>query len=123
MAADEVLRRLTDQARGSMADFVTISRGRVKLDLKKAAELGKLHLIKKLTDDGKGIRIELYDSKAALELIGKHHKLFVERSSLEGPDGGPIQHAVGAAVVVVPSKAGVDEWAQQASKHQAPKAE
>src|SRR5687767_976523 len=50
MEADEVIRRMTDQARSTMADFIKIDTdGNPTLDLKKAQRLGKLHLIKKIS--------------------------------------------------------------------------
>lgn len=101
MSADEVLVRLTEHARGTMADFVDIKTG--ALDLKKADDAGKMHLLKKYirttsttrTDEGSEITddhisLELYDAQAALVDLGKHHKLFTERHEHSGPDGGPI---------------------------------
>jgi phage terminase small subunit len=76
MSADEVLVRLADHARGSMDDFLDIN-GDINLSL--ARDNGKLHLLKSRSVTKEGERIELYDSQAALALIGKHHGLFVER--------------------------------------------
>ncbi len=73
MAANEVLARLADQARGTMEDFLYIGpKGKVKLDLSKAARSGKLHLLHKYSK-GKGgiINIELYDAQHALEQLAK----------------------------------------------------
>lgn len=85
MSADEVKVRLTEQARGSMADFVDAET--LKIDLETADKLGKLHLLKsfshttgQFTDT---VKIELYDAQAALALIGKMHKMFVDRSEVE----------------------------------------
>lgn len=87
MDADEVLVRITDHARGTMADFFTIGeeeimierrqRGDIietetvrrkvaRLDLEKAANANKLHLIKSYSLTDKGQRIELYDAQVAL---------------------------------------------------------
>lgn len=103
MGADEVLARLADEARGSMADFMTIHESPLvkpggipikdhegkpiiryfpELDLKKAEERGKLHLIKKLTYTAHGPSIELYDAQAAKQLLGKHHGLFKENDNI-----------------------------------------
>ena len=79
MSADEVLLRLADQARSSLADFVHLAEdGQIKISLAKA---DKLHLIRKisLTAEG-GLQIELYDSQSALKLIGQHHRLFGTRN-------------------------------------------
>lgn len=92
MSADEVLFRLADQARGSMEDFINIETliteegGFVddySVSLEKAARLGKLHLIKKISVGPEKVTIELHDSQAALKLIGQHHKLFSMRHSLD----------------------------------------
>jgi len=77
MSADEVLDRLADQARNSIDDFLDDD-GR--LDLLKARAAGKLHLVKKLSSTQQGTTIELYDAQAALALLGRTHKLFVDRS-------------------------------------------
>src|ERR1700694_3089145 len=68
MAADDVLRQLTDYAQANIADFLTIDAdGNAQIDLDKARTLGKLHLIKKIkTQKTGGAEIELYDSLAAL---------------------------------------------------------
>lgn len=88
MTADEVLARLADQARGTIADFMV----RNDLDLAAARENGKLHLIKKIkrttrSDDDDNLyttlEIELYDAQAALVHIGRHHKLFTDRVIVE----------------------------------------
>jgi phage terminase small subunit len=78
MSADEVLVRLTEHARGSMADFVDPATD--QLNLVKAEAAGRLHLIKsfkhtkgQFTDT---ISIELYDAQNALVNLGKHLKLF-----------------------------------------------
>lgn len=109
MSADEVLTRLTDHARGSIADFIDVSApstdleqatdvqdahaivGGWRLSLVKAEKADKLHLIKKLKSGQWGPEIELYDAQAALALLGKHHKLFADRVEHTGADGGPIQ--------------------------------
>lgn len=107
MLADEVLMRLAEQARGSMADFVRFdAEGNVIPDLQTAAFMGKLHLVKRLKikqrtysiGDDEPIPVtetttefELYDAQAANALLGKHHGLFVERTEHTGANGGPIQ--------------------------------
>lgn len=96
MGADEVLARLSDQARGSLDDFIDVSEpghgiegatdvieakaiaGGWKLNLVKAEQRGKLHLLKKIKSGQWGPEIELYDAQAALALLGRHHKLFTD---------------------------------------------
>ncbi len=79
MDTDEVLLRLADHARATMADF--IDPAREELDLARAEQRGKLHLVKKFTKStGKveTVSIELYDAQAALVQIGRYHKLFTD---------------------------------------------
>lgn len=95
MSADEVLVRLADQARSSMADFVEVDdAGQIKVSL---AQAGKLHLVKKisLTAEG-GLQIELYDAQGALKLIGQHHKLFTQKHAVEIPDLRSLPDAIHA---------------------------
>lgn len=61
-----------------------------RIDLVKAEKAGKLHLLKKVKQTDRGLEVELHDAMDALELIGKHHKLFTDRVSLENPDGTPL---------------------------------
>lgn len=60
------------------------------LNLSKAQRRGKLHLLAELGYTEHGPKFKLHDPLAALQLLGKHHKLFVERQELSGPDGGGI---------------------------------
>lgn len=82
MAADEVLARLGDQARGTMEDFFYIGpKGKVTIDLAKAARAGKLHLLHRYSK-GKGgmVSFELYDAQAALVQIAKLLGLYPKES-------------------------------------------
>lgn len=88
MPANEVLKRLGDFARASMADFLDFDEvGIPFLDLKKAKDRGVLHLIKKLNYDKDGAlrSIELHDSRAATVDLGRVHGLFKDRVLLEKP--------------------------------------
>lgn len=100
MSANEVLQRLASMARGDMGDFLDVnSMGIFNLDLAKAKELGLLHLVKKVKDrsvmtmkmgaDGVEVEtethnfeVELHDAQAALVHLGRHHKLFTDRSEV-----------------------------------------
>lgn len=93
MTADEVLFHLAEIARADL-DEVTDSLG--NLDMKKARDAGKTRLIKKVRQrtittsdrDGEGsdiseTEVEMHDRLKALELLGKHHKLFTDKSEVE----------------------------------------
>lgn len=89
MPAGEVLSRLADHARATMADF--IDPVNETLDLAKAERANKLHLLKKFsrTDGEKSthVSIELHDAQAALVQLGKHHGLFRDRVEHSGEVG------------------------------------
>jgi len=84
MGADEVLVRLSEQARASMADFVSPDTDSISLI--KAEAAGKLHLIKKFThtvsEKSENTSIELYDAQAALVQLGRAHGLFLDRTDV-----------------------------------------
>ena len=86
MSAKEVLWRLSEQGRANMADFAHVTSADDLQDvngelIKKfertitADSLGRIH---------EKIKIELYDGQKALELIGKHHKVFTEKHEVSG---------------------------------------
>lgn len=79
--AGEILALLTDYMRADIGDFFDIiPPGRVAiLNLEKAKERGKLHLIKSLWYTQQGPRLELHDPMKAAELLGKALRLWVER--------------------------------------------
>ena len=109
MSADEVMRRLGEHARGNMGDFwdipekekdgVSVQNGSPTLNLIKAKD--KLHLVKKMKvkttvrtvadipETTTEIDFELYDAQAALEKIGRHHKLFTD--VLENKHSGKLE--------------------------------
>jgi phage terminase small subunit len=101
LGADEVLARIADQGRSTIEDFISLDKKKNPvLDLKKAKELGRLHLVQKLTqrtffDKGKNaevneIEVHLYNAQKSLtdllrvhQLIGDRDKEKVERQLLE----------------------------------------
>ncbi len=97
MSADEVLDRLTDIARGDIADVLDIGSMGFNLDLKKAHDSGKTKLIKKLKQKttiviGKGenpdqefheTEFEMYSAHEALRDLGKVHGLFTDKTRVE----------------------------------------
>lgn len=85
MSADEVLLRLAEIARAEFTDYVN-AEGEVNLNALKAD--GKMHLIKGTHwDRNDHLVIKFCDQEHALELIGKHHGLFVERAEITGAGG------------------------------------
>lgn len=85
MSADEVIQAIGEIGRASIEDFIEIDEetGRLKnIDFGGAKRAGKLHLIKSITPTANGLKVELHDRMRALELMGKHHKLFTDRVDL-----------------------------------------
>jgi phage terminase small subunit len=96
MSAREVIARLSDQARGSLGDFLDIgSDYEPTLNLGKARREGKLHLLKKFKqkkvtyvnkDDEETvtewIEVELHDPQAALVHVGRYHGLFTDKTDI-----------------------------------------
>lgn len=91
MGANEVLTRLTDMGRGDIGELMSVSSMGFSLDMQAAKEAGLTKLIKRVkqktttfiarkpTDEDREvheIEIELYDAQAALEKLGRYHKLF-----------------------------------------------
>lgn len=100
MEADEALYRLSEIARGTMADFVDPERATIDLD--RAAAAGKLGLIKGFSRTttlyGGTVRIELYDAQDALKHILNERRLRTgdATSRLDVTSGGkPIKGYIG----------------------------
>ena len=76
MSADEVLSRLSEQARCEY----TASIGKDgKVDLSQLKAAGKMHLVKGIKETKYGRQVEFYDGQTALIQIGKHHGLFTDK--------------------------------------------
>lgn len=92
MSANEVLMRLAEHARGDIDDYLDDNGA---FDLAKARRAAKTKLIKKFKTkttvrtygeaevETTEVEFELYDAQAALSLLGKRHKLFVEQSEIK----------------------------------------
>jgi len=101
MSADEVLMRLAEHARGDIDNYLSDDG---HFDLAKARGAKHTQLIRKfktrttarLVGDEEikttETEIELYDSQAALALLGKYHKLFIDKTEIE--HSGTMQTAV-----------------------------
>ncbi|NLF00669.1 MAG: terminase small subunit [Anaerolineales bacterium] len=82
MGADEVLLRLTEQARGEIAAYLAADGS---VDLEHLLADGKGHLVKGTRRDRQGnLVVEFYDAQAALTLLGRHHRLFSDQVQLSG---------------------------------------
>jgi phage terminase small subunit len=100
MGADEVLARLADHGRGDMREFIgksypALARHPQGNLIKKVKRTVTTHTDK----DGDSyteekIELELYDAQAALNLLGRHHKLFTDKHEYTGKDGEPLVIAV-----------------------------
>jgi phage terminase small subunit len=102
MGAEEALARLANQARLDVGPFVDIEEihdpesdeilfSGPKVSWEKLEEAGLTYLVKAVYWTKYGPRIEFHDPQRALELIGKHHGLFVEKQEISGAGGGPVQ--------------------------------
>ena len=76
MSAEEVLARLTEQARADYGNYIDDD-GNV--DIAALKKDGKAHLIKSISDSKYGKRIEFYDAQHAMALMAKYHRLFADR--------------------------------------------
>lgn len=81
MAANEVLSRYGDQARGIGKYIEALNKNKATINVEAMLEDGMGHLIKgvKYTDAGQCI-IEVYDAQTALGQIGRAHKLFTDKT-------------------------------------------
>jgi phage terminase small subunit len=83
MSADEVLTRLTEHARGSIASFLVTNDAGTPTGFNLAPDR-PLQLVKKVSITDKGISFEIHDSQAALALLGKAHGLFTDKVEQSG---------------------------------------
>lgn len=92
MSASEVLARLATHARTDVSDFLAFDDdGKATVDFGKAHEAGRMGLVKKIKFAADGaVEFELHDAQSALALLGKAHRLFIDRRELTGKDGGEL---------------------------------
>jgi len=113
MSADEVLKRLADQARGNLLPFINITRdGFVFFDFSHPDAKNYMHLIKKIKTKrsrqiiGRGddaeewenewVEVELYDAQSALVQLGRHHALFTDNIKSDGKIEVVVKYADGS---------------------------
>ena len=97
MGVDELISRYGDQARASLFPFIRITgEGFVYFDFSHPQAKEYLHLVKKIKSkrtrrlEGRGedaelwedewVEVELHDAQKAMEMIGKMHSLFIDRT-------------------------------------------
>ena len=90
MGADEVLTRLAEQARGDIDECLKTDHNVTMIDWGKLKAKGLTHLVKKFKQTKQGLEVEFYDAQTALVHLGRHHKLFTDKTELTGKDGAPI---------------------------------
>jgi hypothetical protein len=121
MNADEVLSRLADIARGDLAELMDITTSGFNISLmtkdtdgnlitnpktkliRKVKQKVTTFLAKKQSDEDREIvetEIELYSALEALQLLGKYHGLFVDRTELTGAGGGAIEQTITTIEVI-----------------------
>lgn len=94
MTADEVVTRLTEHARGSLAPFLRVTPDGELLGFTFGDDT-PLHLLRKASVTTRRIKdmtettvtIELHDPQAAIVQLGKHHRLFTDNVALSGQLG------------------------------------
>lgn len=102
MSAEEVLARLSAQARTNIADLIEINAdGFASFDFSTEEAKDKLHAVKKIRSkrsrrvEGRGksaedwedesVEVEMYDAQRALEILGRYHNLFTEKDEHGDP--------------------------------------
>jgi hypothetical protein len=106
LSVQEILGRLSEQARSDMGDF--INDDSPDFDLSTIKKSGKSHLVKKIrrtviNQEGRTTEItefELHDSQTALVHLGKAHGLFVDKvaTTLKGDPNSPLEIKHGGQV-------------------------
>jgi len=91
MSADEVLLRLTEQARAEYGEYIGADS---TVDLDAMIADGKAHLIKSIKETKYGRNVEFHDVQAALIKLGETHGLFKQKHEVGGTPGKPIEHSV-----------------------------
>ena len=85
LGADEVLRRLGEQARAEYSDYLNDDG---TIDLPRLLADGKGHLVRGTRYDRQGrLIVDFYDAQSALVHLGRHHKLFIDKHEID-LDGG-----------------------------------
>lgn len=110
MSANEVLARLTEQARSEQSRYITASGG---VNLAQMIADGKSHLIKGIKRTQFGDKVEFYDAQAAQVHIGKHHGLFTDvsetKTEIEIIDATDPRERIASRIAGIAQRTGTDE--------------
>jgi phage terminase small subunit len=82
MTADEVVRRLTEQASITLSDFLEITEKDGKKEITGInwdTVQKRGHLVKSITPTQSGIKLELHDGQTALLALAKRHGLLIDK--------------------------------------------
>ncbi len=82
--ATETLRLIGEVARGNIGDFLDVTGRQAVINMSKAEEAGKLHLIRDVEFGKGGIKIKLEPRLEALTLLARHHKLLTDKVDYNG---------------------------------------
>jgi hypothetical protein len=87
MGANEVIVRLTQQAKGLPPECFDTNWGGIFVDFEKVKELGLTHLIKEVSYNAKGqAQVKFYDGQAALIKLGQYYALFTDKLKVESDE-------------------------------------
>lgn len=109
MPANEVLAMLARQAKATIADLFEMQGGKYPVfNFAKAWETGGVHNVRAVTPTPDGqTKIEMVDSQAALIALGRHHKLFTDKTENNNPEALEVlrdvlgvQHGVSASTPI-----------------------
>jgi len=95
VTADQVIKELARLAFVDPSRIMSYSRGRIRLSETDSLSEDDRRCVEELSESvGGGVKVRLASKVKALELLGRHLGLFVDRMEHSGPDGGPIRATV-----------------------------
>lgn len=97
VSSDEVIARLADQAKSDLSPFIRTRDDQGNplpkpyVDIEAIIKSGKGHMIRELAYTKTGdVVVKTYDQQKALELLGRAHGVFKDRTELTGKDGSEL---------------------------------
>ena len=95
VTVDKVIRELARIGFSDMLDYASFSKYGVALNDSKTLSEDQARAISEVsqtvTQYGGSIKFKLHNKTDALQLLGRHLKLFIDRTEVTGPGGGPVQ--------------------------------